>query len=108
MTLPTELPPTTADGFLANPEDWNEDVAVRLASGLGLQLTAAHWEIIHYLRQYYLRFQHLPNMRMFVKAIQKELGCEKGQSIYLHQLFADHPLKYACLIAGTPKPPGCI
>jgi tRNA 2-thiouridine synthesizing protein E len=45
---------------------------------------------------------------MFVKAVQKEFGEEKGNSRYLHRLFPESPLKYACLIAGLPKPPGCI
>lgn len=101
-------PTTTAEGFLCDARLWNEAVAIHLARGLGLELTAAHWEIIHFVRGYYLRYQHLPNMRMFVRAIQKELGTDKGNASYLHGLFPDSPLKQACLIAGTPKPPGCI
>jgi tRNA 2-thiouridine synthesizing protein E len=54
------------------------------------------------------RFQHLPNHCMFVKVVQKEFGEEKGNSRYLHRLFPDSAVKYACLIAGLPKPPGCI
>lgn len=101
------LPSVTADGFLIDSGQWDERVASVLAKQIGIELTEAHWEIIHFIRQYYQRFQHLPNMRMFVKAVQKELGPDKGQSAYLHTLFPS-PLKHACLIAGTPKPPGCI
>ncbi len=109
MTVPVQgLPPVTADGFLLDSGQWDEQVAAILADQAGITLTEKHWEIIRFIRQYYLTFEHLPNMRMFVKALQKELGADKGQSAYLHQLFPQSPLKYACLIAGTPKPPGCI
>jgi tRNA 2-thiouridine synthesizing protein E len=99
---------TTADGFLVDPANWDEQVAAVLAAGIPIELTEAHWEIIRFIRAYYLRFHHLPNNRMFVKAVQKEFGAEKGNSRYLHRLFPESPVKYACLIAGLPKPPGCI
>jgi tRNA 2-thiouridine synthesizing protein E len=99
---------TTESGFLVDADAWNERVAGVLAAGVSVELTAAHWEIVRFIREYYLKFHHLPNMRMFVKAVQKEFGEEKGNSRYLHGLFPESPLKYACLIAGVPKPPGCI
>ena len=99
---------TTADGFLADARQWDEQVAARLAARIPIELTEAHWEIVRFIRSYYLRFQHLPNNRMFVKAVQNALGEEKGNSRYLHRLFPGSPVKYACLIAGLPKPPGCI
>ena len=100
--------PTTDDGFLLNVTDWNECVAEALAAKVNLPLTAAHWEIIHFIRDYYFSFNHLPNARLFVKAVQKTLGEEKGNSRYLAGLFPESPVKLACLIAGLPKPPGCI
>jgi len=103
-----EILETTESGFLADANAWNEQVAVALAANIPIELTDAHWEIVRFIRNYYLRFHHLPNTRMFVKAVQKEFGEEKGNSRYLHRLFPESPLKYACLIAGLPKPPGCI
>lgn len=102
--------PTTDDGFLCDVRDWNEEVAQSLArsAGMAVPLTAAHWEVIHFIRAYHARFRHLPNNRMFVKAVEKTLGQEKGNSRYLNALFAGSPVKYACLLAGLPKPPGCI
>ncbi len=98
----------TEDGFLCDYQDWNEAVATALAACEGIVLTDAHWEIIRFIRTYYLRVQHLPNMRMFVKAVGQTLGEEKGNSRYLHRLFPKGPLKYACKLAGLPKPPNCI
>lgn len=96
------------EGFLCKPTDWNEGVAVILARANEIALTEAHWEIILFIRDYYQNFKHLPNARVFTKAIAKKLGVDKGNSRYLHKLFPQGPLKYACKIAGLPKPPTCL
>jgi TusE/DsrC/DsvC family sulfur relay protein len=99
---------TTEQGFLVNPADWNENVAQRLAALNNIKLNNEHWEIILFIRHYYQQFKHLPNARVFTKAIANELGEAKGNSRYLHKLFPDGPLKYACKLAGLPKPPTCL
>ena len=99
---------TTDQGFLLNLQDWNEAVAVALAEQENLALSPQHWEIILFMRSYYAQFKHLPNTRVFIKAVAKTLGEDKGNSRYLHRLFPDGPLKYACKLAGLPKPPTCI
>ncbi|MGZ5000301.1 MAG: TusE/DsrC/DsvC family sulfur relay protein [Methylomonas sp.] len=99
---------TTDDGFLRDAQQWSPDVAEELAKIEGLELGCAHWEILWFIRDYYQNFKHLPNARMFVAAIRKRLGEEKGNSRYLQKLFPQGPLKYACKIAGLPKPPTCL
>lgn len=99
---------TTEDGFLVDSSSWDEGVAEWLASSISLTLTEKHWEIIRFLREYHARFQHLPNNRLFVKAVSRSLGAERGNSLYLNALFLGSPVKYACLVAGLPKPPGCL
>ena len=99
---------TTESGFLVDPGDWSKTVAEALAARSGIVLTEAHWEIVRFIRGYYLQFNHLPNARLFVKAVQNTFGEEKGNSRYLQRLFPDGPVRYACLIAGLPKPPGCL
>jgi len=99
---------TTDQGFLVNSFDWNKDVAIRMAELNNISLNEAHWEIIVFIRHYYQQYKHLPNARVFTKAIAKTLGEEKGNSRYLHKLFPDGPLKYACKLAGLPKPPTCL
>ncbi|QSA98527.1 TusE/DsrC/DsvC family sulfur relay protein [Methylococcus sp. EFPC2] len=100
--------PTTDSGFLRDHRDWTPRIAEELARREGIVLSADHWEIVHFIRQYFELYQHLPNARMFVKAVQKTLGETKGNSRYLHRLFPGSAVKFACLIAGLPKPPGCI
>jgi tRNA 2-thiouridine synthesizing protein E len=104
----TNLPPLTDSGFLVDAGDWTEAVAQVLAERSAIELSEAHWEIIRFIRDYYRSYNHLPNARMFVKAVQKQLGEGKGNSVYLHRLFPKGPVRYACLIAGLPKPPGCL
>lgn len=110
MVLSTEdsIPALTEQGFLVDMNDWNEEVARKLATLNEIELTGAHWEIIVFIREYYLSYKHLPNARVFTKAVAKQLGEDKGNSRYLHKLFPDGPLKYACKLAGLPKPPTCL
>jgi tRNA 2-thiouridine synthesizing protein E len=50
-----------ADGFLSDPETWNDDLARVIARNDGLQeLTPDHWAIIHDLREHYQRFGTAP------------------------------------------------
>ena len=95
-------------GFLQDAAQWDEQVAQVLAEHEALQLTAAHWPILHFIRDYYHQYKHLPNARMFVAALRKQFGDEVGNSRYLQQLFPQGPLKYACKLAGLPKPPNCL
>ncbi len=99
---------TTDQGFLRDLNQWQRSVALALAEREQLELTEAHWEILLFIRDYYQQYKHLPNARMFVAAIRKQLGEDKGNSRYLQKLFPQGPLKYACKIAGLPKPPTCL
>ncbi len=96
------------EGFLVNLNDWNEDVADLIAQKDQIHLTAAHWEIINLVREFYQTFQISPSMRVLVKQTGQILGEEKGKSIYLLQLFPVSPARYSCKIAGLPKPANCL
>ncbi len=96
------------EGYLASLSDWNQDIAHALALNEGITLTDAHWEIIFLLRDFHGVFEHAPAMRILVKAVKKQLGVEKGNSIYLLKLFPDSPAKRAAKIAGLPRPTNCL
>ena len=96
------------EGYLVNLDDWSEEAAEVLAKSENLELTENHWEVIHFLREYYNEFQIAPAVRVLTKAIGKKLGKEKGNSKYLYELFPYGPAKQACKVAGLPKPTGCI
>lgn len=96
------------EGFLENPADWSEPVAEALARRDNIELTAAHWEIIRALQDFFRQFEHSPPMRVLVKYVKQQLGDDKGNSIYLLQLFPGSPAKLAAKIAGLPRPTNCL
>lgn len=95
-------------GYLADVQDWNEQVAEEFAILEGISLTAAHWEVVHFVRQFYLEFNTSPAIRILVKAMAQQLGADKGNSKYLFMLFPHGPAKQATRIAGLPKPAKCL
>lgn len=99
---------TDKDGFLANLADWSPDAARWLAGQEGIVLTDAHWQVIYALRQFYQQFELSPAMRPLVKYLGAQLGADKGNSIYLMQLFPGSPAKLAAKIAGLPRPDNCL
>ena len=96
------------EGFLRNLDDWNREVAEQIALAEGIDLTAAHWEIIELLREYYREFDSSPAMRPLVKYCRLKLGEDKGRSIYLMSLFPGSPAKIGSKLAGLPKPDNCL
>lgn len=90
------------DGFIVDPEAWNEDVAKYFAGTEGInELTEEHWKLINYLRDYYKQFQIAPMIRKMCK----ETGCSLK---VIYELFPSGPAKGACKLAGLPKPTGCV
>jgi tRNA 2-thiouridine synthesizing protein E len=96
------------EGFLRDLTHWSPLVADQIATAENLELTPAHWEIIHLLRAYYMEYDSSPAMRALVKYCAINLGSDKGKSIYLMSLFPGSPAKVASKIAGLPKPDNCL
>ena len=96
------------EGYLANLNDWEPEVANIMAKQDNLELTDEHWDIINFLREYYEEYQNAPAVRVLTKAVGKKLGKDKGNSKYLYGLFPYGPAKQACRFAGLPKPTGCV
>ncbi len=96
------------EGYLANRDDWNKDIADVMAKADDCELTDNHWEVLNFLREYYDEYQIAPAVRVLTKAIGKKLGSDKGNSKYLYELFPYGPAKQACKYAGLPKPTGCV
>lgn len=99
---------TDEEGYLINLGDWDTAVADHIAATEGIDMSAQHWEVVNFLRQYYDEYQIAPAVRVLTKAIGKTLGPDKGNSQYLYELFPYGPAKQACKIAGLPKPTGCV
>lgn len=100
--------PLDKHGYLANHQDWDKALALIFAEQENIEMTDNHWEVVHFVRNFYIEFNTSPAVRVLVKAIGKSLGADKGNSRYLYKLFPKGPAKQATKIAGLPKPAKCI
>jgi TusE/DsrC/DsvC family sulfur relay protein len=91
-----------AEGFLTDPEQWNERIAEAIAAENGIEeLTDRHWLVVRFMRDRYLATGTAPSIR--------SLGKESGVPVKeLYELFPKGPAKLAAKIGGIPKPKGCI
>ena len=99
---------TDPDGYPKESAQWSEPMAVVIAENEGITLSPEHWEVVRFVRDFYLEFNTSPAIRMLVKAMANKFGEEKGNSRYLYRLFPKGPAKQATKIAGLPKPVKCI
>jgi dissimilatory sulfite reductase related protein len=103
MTLIAAAPvDVDAEGFLTDPEQWDEQIAAAIATANGIpELTDRHWLVVRFMRDRYLQTGSAPSIR--------SLGKESGVPVKeLYQLFPKGPAKLAAKIGGIPKPKGCI
>ncbi len=96
------------EGYLKNLNDWNEEIAAELAAQEDIVLGPSHWEILNLLRKFYQRHRLSPATRALINLVKRELGKEKGRSVYLMKLFRGSPAKTASKLAGLPKPDNCL
>ena len=99
---------TDSEGYLKETTQWNEAMAEVIAGQEGISLSVEHWEVVRFVRDFYLEFNTSPAIRMLVKAMANKFGEEKGNSRYLYRLFPKGPAKQATKIAGLPQPVKCI
>ena len=90
------------EGFLTDPQQWNEAIAAEIARESGIsELTPRHWQVVTFMRESYLANGEAPSIR--------SLGKASGVAIKeLYVLFPKGPAKLAAKIGGIPKPRGCI
>jgi TusE/DsrC/DsvC family sulfur relay protein len=90
------------DGFIQDPDQWDEAVALSLAATEDVaEMTEEHWKLVNYLREYYLEF----NMAPMIRKLCKQTGFPLKK---VYELFPSGPAKGACKVAGLPKPTGCV
>lgn len=89
------------EGFLTEYDEWNEDLARRLAAAIGIELTDAHWKAIRFLRADYAEQGETATLR--------RVSILAGIAVKdLFALFPGKPAKKMAYIAGLPKPVGCV
>lgn len=96
------------EGYLLDFNQWSEDLVPLIAAKNDIALTDPHWEVVRFVRAFYLDYETSPAIRALVKAMAQKYGPEKGNSRYLHRLFPAGPAKQATKLAGLPKPAKCL
>lgn len=90
------------DGFIQEPEKWNNEVAEDIAKTEdAYPMGEEAWRLVNYLRDYYIKYEIAPPIRMLTK--QTKLDLKR-----IYELFPGGPAKGACKVAGLPKPTGCV
>ena len=99
---------TDKEGYLTDFKLWEEELAVIIATQENIELTPEHWQVVRFVRNFYLEYKTSPAIRALIKALKQEFGEEKANSRFLYRLFPKGPAKQATKIAGLPKPARCI
>ena len=92
---------TDAEGYLANREDWSEELAQELATKLGVALSAEHWTVLNAARAIDADSGSSPGLRKISKRSETPIKA-------IYKLFPDGPAKAIAKIAGIPKPKSCL
>lgn len=98
------MPDIDEEGYLIDPQDWNEEIAREFAVNENIQLTADHWDAIHYMRDYYAEHQIAPDARYVIKHLAERMGPDSRNALF--ELFPYGYVKQACKIAGMKRPRG--
>lgn len=91
------------EGFMSRPDEWSKEIAVVLAKereGLA-DLTPEHWAVVDYIRNHFVANGQAPMVRKICQATGLPLR-------RVFELFPSGPAKGACMVAGLPKPDGCV
>ena len=96
------IPDVDDEGYLTNPLDWSENLAVEFARQENIHLTEDHWNAIRFMREYYADHQIAPDARHTIKHLAAQLGRDSRNKLF--ELFPYGYVKQACRIAGVKRP----
>ena len=89
------------EGFMTDPDQWNEEIGAVLAGNIGIDMTDEHWAVIRWLREDYKEKGETATTRR----VQTVGGFPTKQQFLL---FPKKPARKMAYIAGLPKPHGCV
>jgi len=93
------------EGYLVQPEEWDEAIAGELAGEEGIELNDTYWLMLRFMQQFYQEHNIAPDVRHLINHIAIERQCSKKEAKNL--VFVSFPygyVKQACKIAGMKKP----
>ena len=107
MTMPArnDVPVATDnEGYLLDPEQWSESLALEIAASENISMTDAHWEIVNFVREHFELYQSVPENRTLLKTLRERHGRDVATRKYIHTLFPYGFGQQACKITGMRKP----
>jgi len=95
---------TDVEGYLVNPEAWDETAAKQLAAVEGVTLSDEHWQVLGFMRRFYDEHQVAADARFVIKFMADEMKLGRQARNYLFKLFPYGYVQQACKIAGMKRP----
>ncbi|MEZ5454370.1 MAG: TusE/DsrC/DsvC family sulfur relay protein [Thiothrix sp.] len=93
------------EGYLVHPEDWDADIAAKLAAEENIELGDEHWSILEFVRDYWEEHKIIPDIRHVASHTAQEQGIDKKTAKQqLFRLFPYGYVKQTCKIAGMQRP----
>ena len=89
------------EGFLTEPNEWDEAMGKALAAQIGIELGDEHWTALRFLRDAFAVKGETPTLRRVTVA-----GGIPTKQLFV--LFPQKPAKKMAYVAGLPKPHGCV
>lgn len=84
--------------------DWDRENAEQIAADEGVDMKEEHWQVVAFLRNYYLEYGIAENGKVVAEALSNAFK-DKGGTHYLLDLFPDGAVVQGSRIAGLPVPP---
>lgn len=92
-------------GYLVDPGDWDDEVARFLAAEQGLALSAEHWSVVTFMREFLEARGVMPDARFVFRFLGQSRGggLAEGRARFF-ELFPYGYVGQACRIAGMRQP----
>jgi TusE/DsrC/DsvC family sulfur relay protein len=104
METAIDMPALDAEGYLVDPADWSEKVAMELARRIDISLSDDHWDVIRFMREYYDDRQIAADARHVIKHLESRYPGQARNRLF--ELFPYGYVGQACKIAGMKRPRG--
>ncbi len=94
-------PAVDAEGYLIDPNDWDEIFARETAAALGIAMTEEHWDVVRFMRAEREKHGVSPDARHVMRHLAETRGARRNR---LFELFPYGYAGQACRIAGMKRP----
>jgi tRNA 2-thiouridine synthesizing protein E len=95
-------PRLDADGYVVEPDTWDEALAEQLARAQGITLTDDHWFVIRFMRDYHQEHQVAADARHAMRHLEQRHPGQGRKRMF--ELFPYGYVAQACRIAGMKRP----